>query len=531
MPSIAPLTPDQLAELYGAINEFVGTGDGTTKDFQLDFHPVVGDRLIQGEFVGVGDGVQTNYQLQYYPVTSGSPVLHKTSISGPVLVDVTHYTVVLATGAITLTPAGVAFLATEQLHAAYTTPSTLELHKTSISGPLLALGTDYTIVYYSGKITLTDAGVTLLGTDSLYAKYKTTLGLVNVLEESNASLRGTMAQNVILLENYKAKDADLRYVHESIEQKILDDPTTLPTPDLGIEMEKRYEFQPYAVLFTEATSYVQASEKVTDIGGPETKIVASVTDPFAITYPTSPLYPKPVNLGDAPGPTNPRWPDGGKPLYAWGLTGGTGTSLNANEQYWLGVEISRYPNLQAAGPDTLLGRLLRLAYFNANMLPHINNYLSVLGTYVIPSLSAFIANNPVPTEYVTAQDITDAQTALTNATNFANDTSAWLVLVNDPTNSGLMDTYINVPPPPPTGTRYQQALDRQAFLATRKTQVTSLLTTVYNARFFWITMRTSIGTGTLFNVINTQRGSTKAQTQISDNNDRIAEVMLIINAQ
>jgi len=535
MPSIAPLAPDQIADLYGATNEYVGTGDGVNKDFQLDYRPIVVGRLAQDEFVGVGDGIQTNYQLQYYPVTAGTMKLYRTAVAtANLLTETTHYTVTLATGALVLTPAGVTFLGTEQLHGAYSVPSTLELHKVSISGPALVLGTDYAVVAYSGKITLTVAGVAALGTDALYAKYKTTIGLVNVLEESNASLRGTLAQNVVLLEKFTRKDDDVRYICEQIGSLAV----------LPVERERRYSYNAYAImnvppyLFPESGNYILASEEVT-----EPLIVASVSTPYTDTAANAPLYFRPSVASEIPGdPANLRQPDGGKPRFAVGLTSGTGSDTNTLER-WLARELTRIPLVQAAGFNNP-GPLGWDARFNeasnpygilGGMITSMNNEMTLLGTQVIPALTDFVNNNSPSNEYVTATDITNAQAALLAAQNFYNDTYNYLnnEVIPAPHGGHLPEIGLS---DGGLATRTATIAAYQTFLANvRKPQIGTLLAAspsgLYPKRFFWVTMRASMGTGTLFNVINTQRGSTKAQAQIPENDAKIAEVMLVINAQ
>jgi len=523
MATIAPLTPDQIADLYGAINENVGTGDGSNKNFQLDYYPIVNGRIIQDELVGVGDGIQTNYQLQYYPVTSGALKLYRTAVADAnLLTETTHYTVTLSTGAIVLTGAGVTYLGTEQLHAAYSVPSTLELHKTSITGPLLTPGTDYTVVAFNGKITLTDAG-----------KYQVTSGLVNILVESNASLLGTLSRNVILLGQFQSKDDDLRYIHETVETKAV----------LPIEEERRYAYDAYAILnfppynFTESGNYVQATEEIT-----ETRIADSVSAPYTSTDPLiAPLYKKPTVASEIPGnPGNPRQPDGGSPRFAVGLTGGTGNDTNTLE-HWLARELTRIPLVQAAGGDFPGPGGWDDRYVEAQknfgglggMIDSINNELTLLddggGNGVIPGLQDFLAYNPVPNEYVTATDISNAQTALTTAQNFY--TASYNYLNTDvipAPHSGLSNANL--------ATRTAAVTAYQTFLlTTRKPQVSDFLALppagLYHRRFFWIVMRAAIGSGTLFNIYNTQRGSTEAQAKIATNAARIAEVMAVILAQ
>lgn len=73
---------------------------------------------VADELVGTGTGVQTQFFLDQLPVNTDTVVLHKGSISGTVLTPTTHYTVV-PDGTISLTPAGVAFLGLDDLHAAY----------------------------------------------------------------------------------------------------------------------------------------------------------------------------------------------------------------------------------------------------------------------------------------------------------------------------------------------------------------------------------------------------------------------------
>lgn len=530
MPSIAPLTAGQIADLYGAINENVGTGDGVTKDFQLDYHPIVVERITQDELVGVGDGVQVNYQLQYYPVAAGTLKLYRTAVAtanqlNPPSHVTPHYTVVEATGAVTLTVAGVAFLGTEQLHAAYSVPSTLELHKTSISGPLLVPGTDYSVVAYSGKITLTDAGVTALGTSALYAKYQTANGLVNVLLESNASLRGTLANGAVMLEDYEKKDTDLKDVHEAIASKAI----------VPVEEERRHCFNAYVILFIEAGNYVvAATEEVT-----EPRIVHSVEAPYTDSSTNAPLYP----ILSFPLPA--RQPDIAKPNFSTGLTGGTGVDP-ATLEFYLARELIRIPIVQAAGGDfpgpggwdDRYTAALANPFGQPGMITSINAELNLLddgggpwpgGNGVIQALVYFIASNSPSNEYVTVTDITNAQTAQTNAQNFYSTTLNYLNNdVTPPPHSGLSNA--NLAARTAIVTAYQTYL-----MSTRKGQVTTILGApsvgLYHKRFFWITMRAAMGTGTLANIVSVQQGSAKAQTQIVENDGRIAEVMLVIGAQ
>lgn len=73
---------------------------------------------IGDELVGVGNGVQTIFNLVNAPVLTASVELHKSTIAGVLLVQGTDYNV-QTNGQVTLTPAGVAALGVQALHAKY----------------------------------------------------------------------------------------------------------------------------------------------------------------------------------------------------------------------------------------------------------------------------------------------------------------------------------------------------------------------------------------------------------------------------
>ncbi len=73
---------------------------------------------VGDELVGTGNGVQTVFFLDHTPVLTATLELHKSSISGPLLVAGTDYNV-LPNGQITLTPGGVANVGLAEIHGKY----------------------------------------------------------------------------------------------------------------------------------------------------------------------------------------------------------------------------------------------------------------------------------------------------------------------------------------------------------------------------------------------------------------------------
>lgn len=110
---------------------------------------------LSDEHVGTGDNINPNYQLDFFPVDVSPTLELRKGTSFPAGIALNppthatpHYNFVAATGAITLTPAGVTFLGTQQLRAKYaaTDPS-------------------------ARAFALLQAGATAVGTDALHAKY------------------------------------------------------------------------------------------------------------------------------------------------------------------------------------------------------------------------------------------------------------------------------------------------------------------------------------------------------------------------
>lgn len=77
-----------------------------------------GRTQVLDELVGTGDGVTTQYTLDNTPVIIDTVEVHVGSITGTLLVQGTDYTV-LSDGSITLTPAGLVVVGLNELHAGY----------------------------------------------------------------------------------------------------------------------------------------------------------------------------------------------------------------------------------------------------------------------------------------------------------------------------------------------------------------------------------------------------------------------------
>lgn len=509
MPSLTPLSADEIAELYGSIDDLIGTGNGVQTDFQTSRYPFVDIRDQGDDFIGVGDGIATAYQLSYFPIQPATLELHKTGIGGALLTLTTHYTVNSTTGAVTLTPAGVAFLATEQLHAKYKTTSTVELHAGTIGGALLTPVTHYTLIPLFGTVKLTAAGLTFLGTQQLHAKYQLATGLANILIEGNGGLRQSAVVMGVQREIFQAKDDTLRGVHETIEAKAID----------HIEAERRKLQVPTAIILLTAGNFVQPGELVD-----ETAVVNSTTYPYITDILFKPLY---------PAGAGPNTPDSAKPKKTIGLFGGSGNDTG-NEETKISAELGTHAAVQAAGTNVLgnpgpvparSGSYLRFDQANApgGMIALINDQQTALAAQAA-ALAAFLADNPSPTDLVSAQNITDA-------TQAAADVAAQIAL-----NTAYLATITGVGPYPgllnaALATRAADDAARQAEIATRKTQITAHLTTLYNARFFYIEMRTRLSDGTLRRYITTGFAITSTQAQIVDNTDRIDQIFDLIAAQ
>lgn len=479
MPSIAPLTADQVAELYGAMDEFVGTGDNSTTSYALDYVPVVGPRSLADDIIGLGDGVATAYQINFYPVSPGTLTLRRGSIVGPALSDPADYSVNLGTGAVTLTPAGVTFLGLETLRASYSTPTTLELHRATISGPSLVEGTHYSVDYQAGTIELTPAGVTFLGTDQLHARYQVSSGLVNVLTEANASLGTSIVQAEIQEVQVGAKDDSLRYIHESIETKAI----------LDLEAERRNMDTPGVTV----TSPVI-----------EADIYGSV-DLYA-----APLYPTPP-----PG-------DPALPAMDIDLLGGSGT-FPGNERDQIDIEQASAVTLLTTLPIPPNTLLLRASSPAGGDLDDAVAAQIVALTAQVAALTSFLAYNPVPNDHVSAGDIADATAALASASAQLATTTAYSGTLAFP-YSGYSDASL--------AARGAVLTARETFVDTvRAPQLAVILGFLWSRRFFWISQRARLSDGTLAELINLGKAATKMSSQIADNNVRIAEVMAILLAQ
>ncbi len=140
----------------------------------------------------------------------------------------------------------------------------------------------------------------------------------------------------------------------------------------------------------------------------------------------------------------------------------------------------------------------------------------------IEALTNFLAANPSPNEYITAGDIAAATTALANANTALTDAQTFLAsLAADP---GWSDAAL--------ATRQAQITARLAYITgTRLGELQTLLTTLYNKRFFWIKQRIRLGDGTLFQSVGITKSAVKSDSQVTNNDLRIDETLVILEAQ
>lgn len=507
MPSLTPLSPDQIADLFGALDDFIGTGNNIITDFQTTYFPLVDTKKIDDELTGVGDGVTTVYQLFFFPIDAGTLELRKTAINGTLLVLTTHYTVNLTTGVVTLTPAGVALLGTEQLHSKYHATTTIALHSGTISGPLLTPTTHYTLSPRTGKVKLTPAGVVFLGVAQLHAKYQVVRGLVNVFTDANGGLRAGEVTVAIQRDLISTKDSSLKYLHETIESKAI----------LHLEVERKQLQVATAIVIATVGNFVQPAETVN-----ETAIVDSVETPYQAVF--GPLYP---SVGA------PNTPDPAKPFKPNGLFGGSGVNNN-NEEQEIIDELAATPAVQAAGADVAgnpgpsparSGWYKRYDQALITMIPKILDQQTALAGEVA-GLTAFLADNPTPTDLILTGDITNATTALANATAQIAANTAFLAAIPYPSAGpfpGLSNANL--------AARAAAQAARQAQIATRKGQLTTLLTLLYNTRFFYIEMRTRLSDGTRRKFYTLGVALTVSQNQVIDNTARISQILTLLAGQ
>ncbi len=508
MPSLTPLSPDQIADFFGALDDFIGTGDGVTANYQATYFPLVDTIKVSDELTGVGDGVTTAYQLFLFPIDSGTLELHKTAIAGTALVLGTDYTVNLTNGQVTLTPAGVTALGTEQLHSKYSATTTIELHKGTITGPALIPTTDYTLTTLTGKIKLTAAGIASLGTSQLHAKYQITTGLVYVLMQANAGIQGSIVTMGIQQGIFDQKDQSLKYLHETVESKAI----------LHLEAEREPLQNPTAIIIATPGNFVQPSEVVD-----ETAIVNSVTNPYRTG--TRPLYPNP----------GPNSPDQMSPFQAIGLFGGDGSNAENEEQEILD-ELADQAGVISAGADVTghpgpsparSGWYLRYdhAILSGGMVDEILDQNTALADQVT-ALTAFLADNPSPTDLVSSGDIANANAAITAANAQITANNAFLAAIPYPSSGpypGLSNANLSA--------RTTAQATRQTQVATRISQVTTLLTSLYNVRFFYIAMRTRLVDGTKRKVISLGNSIVASGNQITANSAKITQILALLAGQ
>jgi hypothetical protein len=472
MPPIAPLTAQQIADLYGSLDDFVGTGDNVSDTYNATFFPVVVEKAFDSDLIGLGDGIATIYNTNFFcdsPRTIQDLKLYRTSIAVTnMLTVVTHYTVNLTTGAITLTPAGVVYLGLERLYGSYVIPSTVELHTGTILGPLMTAPADYSVDGRTGEITLTVAGIASLGLAQLHAKYYTETGSINVIDEDTGSMGPGRVQVRIRKIVVSAKDQDIRVIHEAIETKAI----------IHLEEERKQL----------AGTFVSPAEAVT-----EALLIQNVTYAYRASPAGAPLYP----FGITPFPVNPAIPN---LSLIPGLNGGSGSYLG-EEYNAIALELAQRAAIMAAGLDIAGPAGWDLRYGDpatATLLAAIATQQAAL-TAQIAAITLFLADNndPLGNDHVNPTDLTQATAASAAATLRHADNVTYLALVNTPPHSGLSNAQIdNIPP----GARYSSNLARQTAALARQVEILDTLgdpTRLWDRRKFWITERARLGDGTL----------------------------------
>lgn len=512
MTSIITLNPQQLADLYGALDDFVGTGDNINAIFNSTFFPVVVEKNLTDDLIGLGDGIATAYNTNFFcdsPRTIQNLKLYRTSVDDPLneLTVVTHYVANATTGAITLTPAGVTFLGLEQLHATYVIPSTVELHTGTIAGPLLVETTDYEIVARTGEITLTPAGITALGLSQLHMSYYTEKGSINFIDEDSAGMGSGRVQLRIRKREVNAKDQDLRAIHEAIFTEAIS----------HLEEERKQV----------TGTYVTPGEEITEsIMSDNVKYAYKTTPAQAPAPGGSPLYPgQSFTL-----PANPQLPD----LTAAGLNGGSGGY--AGEEYnAISLELAQRAAIMAAGLDIAgpTGWDLRYGAPETGVLLSAIATQQAALTAQIAAITLFLSDNndPLGNDHVNPTDLTQATAASAAASARHAANVAYLALVNTPPHSGLSNAQIdNIPP----GTRFSANGARQTAAAARQAEILVTLgdpNRLWDRRKFWIVERVRLGDGTLAVVDNATKGDAQIGTLLSQNAVRRQNILDIILAQ
>lgn len=404
MPPITTLSAAQIAELYGSLDDFIGTGNGVTTAFNLTYFPIV---------------------------------------------DVT-----------------------------------LELHKATISGPLLTPTTHYTFVARTGAIKLTAAGVTFLGLAQLHAKYQKQDAIEAVLVAANAALTGSVGQVTNLQNDFTQKDLVLKQIHQDIETKAI----------IPIEAERVY-----------VTGIFVTGGEVVD----EAAIQSSVANYQA------PLYP-------VPPPGDPTIP-----FQSSGLSGGSGGATT--EATLIATEIAE------------INVLLTIPIV-ANR--HLNANFTTMRTSTVPAetaavtamigspstaLTFFVAQGPlvIDADHITAGDIALAQTALTNAQAQLTQDNTWQANLNLIAGADLSNAALNA--------RKAVLNARTPYLAQRVTEIQAYLGDpvhgVWAKRFFWISRRTRQADGTLKQALSAGSSITSMNAQASSNSTGIAAINQVLSTQ
>jgi hypothetical protein len=208
------------------------------------------------------------------------------------------------------------------------------------------------------------------------------------------------------------------------------------------------------------------------------------------------------------------------------LFGGSGV-FAGNERAQIDIEQLNIPIIIAAGPN-IPPYVLRFASPSYPLLVAAVAATATALTAQVAALTAFLANNPAPNEYVTAGDISDATAALSAASAHLVATSTFATTITTTLSNAVLTARIAALGPSPAG--------REGFIdVTRTPQLTALvtgtLTRLWGARFIWITTRARMDTGTLAQYANTGQAVTNTTNQIATNAATIADINTVLAAQ
>lgn len=511
MASFITLTAQQIIDLKGAVDETVGTGDGSNANFSLALAPmlektldlrigtITGTRLspnvVVDEFIGTGDGINPNFQLDFFPIDTGSLELRVQTIFGDVLTLTTDYTINETTGDIVLTASGIAALGTEQLHGKYT-PTTKEY---SISGP-------------SGLIILTSAGITALGTSDLHAAYTTETSSLGRLEQEVDSI----GRSIPVINDEISSLSGVDDTNKEIHIAIGDEDTAQ-----GFLLDWQSEYANllgFAV--TAPVSEADIQNSVINYALPFYDATSPPPDPSQPFPPTAPFTTAQlVQLFGGPAPSATATYERNR------LSNGTASTI-ANDP---GRDETEAITALLAIGGPLIDR------FNNFQFTNLLTSVTENETALIAEKSALDAVIAAGTnEIIDSTDISDATAARDTTddgvTDFLAATTAYkIVLQGAPGDlSGLTNTALN----DRLANAASNVTDRITFIdGTRNPSLTATLNKIWDARYTWLTRRVSLRNGSFTQLNSANDSLTVITARLPEAREEIADIELILSNQ